>query len=92
VEDEVTITRLLCSVSAAAALAVSVAHADGIDWKKELGNHEGKTLRIMTITDPFVDSIKKTKDGFTKLTGANVEVDGYGYDALHEKELQLLAE
>ena len=82
-----TITRLLCSVSAAAALAVSVAHADGIDWKKELGNHEGKTLRIMTITDPFIDSIKKTKDGFTKLTGANVEVDGYGYDALHEKEL-----
>jgi maltose-binding protein MalE len=87
VEDEMSITRLLCSISAAATLAVTAAHADEIDWKKELGDHSGKTLRVMTITDPFIDSIKKTKDGFTKLTGANVEVDGYGYDALHEKEL-----
>jgi len=75
------------SFSLAALLAASSAFAADIDWKKELGDHAGTTLRMITITDPFIDSIKKTKDGFTDLTGAKVEVEGYGYDALHEKEL-----
>lgn len=75
------------SISVLAMLAATVANAQDIDWKSELGGHAGKTLRIMTITDPFIDSIKATKDGFTEVTGGKVEVDGYGYDALHEKEL-----
>ena len=79
--------RVTALTSAMAMLAGTAAHADDIDWKKELGSYSGKTLRVMTITDPFIDSIKKTKDAFTTLTGAKVEVDGYGYDALHEKEL-----
>lgn len=78
---------LLGSISGAALLAASAAGAQDIDWKTELGDHSGKTLRVMTITDPFIDSINATKGGFTDVTGAQVEVDGYGYDALHEKEL-----
>ncbi len=79
--------KLIGSISAVAMLAASAAVAQEIDWKSQLGDHSGKTLRVMTITDPFIDSMKTVKDGFTKLTGANVEIDGYGYDALHEKEL-----
>ncbi|MER8830910.1 extracellular solute-binding protein [Mesorhizobium sp. M0938] len=80
---------LFGSISGAALLAASTVtgQAQGIDWKSQLGDHNGKTVRVMTITDPFIDSMKKTTDGFTKLTGAKVEIDGYGYDALHEKEL-----
>jgi len=78
---------LLGSISGAALLVASAAGAQDIDWKSELGDHSGKTLHMMTITDPFIDSIKATKDGFTTITGGKVEVDGYGYDALHEKEL-----
>lgn len=77
----------LGSISLAATMVASLASAQEIDWKKELGDQSGKTVRVITITDPFIDSMKNTKDGFTKLTGANVEIDGYGYDALHEKEL-----
>jgi multiple sugar transport system substrate-binding protein len=80
-------TALFASISAATLMLASAAMAQNVDWKAELGDHAGKTLRVMTITDPFIDSIKATKDGFTDLTGAKVEVDGFGYDALHEKEL-----
>lgn len=79
--------KMISSISVMALLAASTAMAQEIDWKSQLGDHSGKTLRVMTITDPFIDSMKAVKDGFTNLTGANVEIDGYGYDALHEKEL-----
>lgn len=79
--------KLIGSISAMAALAASSALAQEIDWKSQLGDHAGKTLHVMTITDPFIDSMNATKAGFTDLTGAAVEIDGYGYDALHEKEL-----
>lgn len=79
--------KMISSISVMALLAASTAMAQEINWKSQLGDHSGKTLRVMTITDPFIDSMKAVKDGFTNLTGANVEIDGYGYDALHEKEL-----
>lgn len=85
--NRTTRNTLRLSLSLATLLAASSAFAQDVDWKSELGDHAGTTLRMITITDPFIDSIKATKDGFTEITGAAVEVDGYGYDALHEKEL-----
>lgn len=79
--------RLISSISIAALLAASTAAAQETDWKSQLGDHADKTLRVMTITDPFIDSMNAVKDGFTQATGAKVEIDGYGYDALHEKQL-----
>merc|ERR1739841_497815 len=61
--------------------------AQDVDWTSELGSHEGTDLVISTITDPFIDSMKSTVPGFTELTGAGVAVDGFGYDALHDRQL-----
>jgi multiple sugar transport system substrate-binding protein len=46
----------------------------------------GKTLRIVTINDPFVPAMEETNQLFTELTGAEVIVDGYGYDAVYQDE------
>ncbi|MGN8114347.1 extracellular solute-binding protein [Labrys sp. 22185] len=75
------------TASALACLAGLAAHAQDIDWKGKLADQAGKTLKLISISDPFIEAIKATKDDFTKLTGAKVEVDGNGYDALHDKEL-----
>ncbi|MDQ3870980.1 MAG: extracellular solute-binding protein [Chloroflexota bacterium] len=48
--------------------------------------YSGKTLRIITISDPFVPAMNKTTDEFTKLTGAKVVTDAFGYDAVYQKE------
>lgn len=77
---------LIGSISVISLLAASSAIAQDAEYGK-LGDYKGKTVRVMTITDPFIDSMNAVKDGFTKLTGATVAIDGYGYDALHEKEL-----
>ena len=53
----------------------------------DAGQYSGKTIKVIAETDPYIDAIKAVKDGFTKQTGAAVTVDGYGYDALHDKEL-----
>lgn len=80
-------TNLLASAALGALLLGQAAQAADTDWKAHLEDHSGVTLRVVSVTDPFIDSIKAVKDGFTTLTGAKVEVDGYGYDALHDKEL-----
>jgi len=79
--------RLMSSIAVMALLSASTAIAQEVDWKSQLDDHSGKTLRVMTVTDPFIDSMNAVKDGFTQLTGAKIEIDGFGYDALHEKQL-----
>jgi multiple sugar transport system substrate-binding protein len=46
----------------------------------------GKTLHVITINDPFQAAMEETNKLFTDLTGAEVVVDGYGYDPVYEKE------
>ena len=74
----------LTSIGSAAAVA-----QDG-GWEAfEAGlkdKYAGKTIRVITINDPFVPAMVETNKLFTELTGAEVVVDGYGYDAVYEKE------
>ncbi|WP_180900208.1 ABC transporter substrate-binding protein [Martelella soudanensis] len=62
-------------------------HAQDIDWSSDLGSLDGTSLVISTITDPFIDSMEETIPEFTALTGADVTIDGFGYDALHDRQL-----
>ena len=81
------LTQVLgASILAIAATGASQAQ-QATDWSTKLAKHDGVALRMSTITDPFIDAIKATKDGFTTLTGATVQVDGFGYDALHDQQL-----
>jgi multiple sugar transport system substrate-binding protein len=48
--------------------------------------YAGKTLRVITINDPFQPAMEEVNKLFTELTGAEVVVDGFGYDAVFEKE------
>ena len=48
--------------------------------------YAGKTLRVITINDPFQPAMEEVNKLFTELTGAEVVVDGFGYDAVYEKE------
>ena len=59
----------------------------GVDWAAELGDHSGKTLRIIMIQDPWVGAFDDINEEFTELTGAEVIIDSFGYDATHEKEV-----
>lgn len=51
------------------------------------GRYSGKTLRIITISDPFVPAFQEMGRKFNSLTGANVVVDQFPYDAVYQKEL-----
>lgn len=51
------------------------------------GRYSGKTLRVITISDPFVPAFNQMGAAFKKLTGANVVVDQFPYDAVYQKEL-----
>ena len=63
------------------------AHAQGVDWSKELKKADGKTLRIIMIQDPWVKAFDTIDQEFQKLTGATVAVDSYSYDDVHQKEV-----
>ena len=80
---------LFASVSALAlsVVAAGSGRAQTTDWQKQLGQHPGLTLKIISETDPYIEAMKQTIVGFTPITGAKIDVDGYGYDALHDKEL-----
>lgn len=82
-----TTTRLLCGTTALVFLAGSTMAQDAPDWKSVLADHAGVSLSISTITDPFIDSMQRIVPGFTEITGANVAVEGFGYDALHDRQL-----
>ena len=51
------------------------------------GRYQGKTLHIITISDPFVPAFQKMGEAFKSLAGANVVVDQFPYDAVYQKEL-----
>lgn len=65
----------------------SLAWAADTDWSAELGKHEGTTLRVLMIQDPWVDQFGKLDPEFEKLTGTKVAIDAFGYDQTHEKEV-----
>jgi multiple sugar transport system substrate-binding protein len=69
------------------AAAAATATGQSVDWKTELKKADGKTLRIIMIQDPWVKAFDTIDQDFQKLTGANVVVDSYSYDDLHEKEV-----
>ncbi|MCA0272253.1 MAG: extracellular solute-binding protein [Proteobacteria bacterium] len=71
----------------ALALALSATQAMAQDWNAELGDYAGTTLRVQTIQDPFIDALKGMTPTFTGFTGAEVTVEGFGYDPLHEKQI-----
>jgi len=56
-------------------------------WSSELHDWSGKTIRVMMIGDPWIDSLIEISKNFERITGAKVIVDGYGYDQTHEKEV-----
>jgi ABC-type glycerol-3-phosphate transport system substrate-binding protein len=68
------------------AFAVS-AKAQSVDWKTELKKADGKTLRIIMIQDPWVKAFDTIDQEFQQLTGAQVVVDSFSYDDVHQKEV-----
>jgi len=73
-------------------IAVTTAALSGLgqaqtDWKAQLGDYKGKTIRILMIQDPWVDSFAQINPEFETLTGAKVTVDAFGYDQTHAKEV-----
>src|SRR5512133_3293816 len=56
-------------------------------WKQFVASlknkYSGKTLHVIAINDPFVPAFQTMGDTFKELTGANVVVDSYGYDAVY---------
>lgn len=51
------------------------------------GRYSGKTLHVITISDPFVPAFQAMGKAFKSLTGASVVADSYSYDAVYQKEL-----
>jgi multiple sugar transport system substrate-binding protein len=51
------------------------------------GKYSGKTLHVIAISDPFVPAFQQMGKKFKSVTGANVVVDAYPYDAVYQKEL-----
>lgn len=71
----------------ALALAIASTSANAVDWSAELGDHGGVDLRVQVIQDPFIDSLKEISPTFEGVTGAEVTIEGFGYDPLHEKQI-----
>lgn len=74
-------------VATALALTLGAASAQGVDWGAELGDHSGKTLRIIMIQDPWVGAFGAINERFEELTGARVIIDSFGYDETYNKEV-----
>jgi len=77
--------KLLIPIFCAAVALYS--QAQETDWSKELQKADGKTLRVIMIQDPWVKGFDTIDKEFQKLTGAEVVVDSYSYDDLHQKEV-----
>jgi len=80
-----TILKGTSAIALTFAMAGTTAMA--ADWATELGDHSGGTLRVQVIQDPFIDSLKEISPDWTAITGADVTVEGFGYDPLHEKQI-----
>ncbi|PZQ96123.1 MAG: hypothetical protein DI533_16920 [Cereibacter sphaeroides] len=81
------IKRMVCGTAVLALAAGSALSQEAPDWDTILSDREGVKLSISTITDPFIDSMQRTVPAFTELTGAEVAIEGFGYDALHDRQL-----
>lgn len=51
------------------------------------GAHEGETLRVIMIQDPWVDAFDEINPVFEELTGAQVEIDAFNYDDTYANEV-----
>lgn len=89
----------LIAVAATAALVVG-ACGDGDDEDADPGAateegqfedladaHEGETLRVIMIQDPWVDAFEEINPAFEDLTGASVEIDAFSYDDTYANEV-----
>jgi multiple sugar transport system substrate-binding protein len=79
------LAQMVCAILGA--FVAFVAHAQNVDWKTELKKADGKTLRIIMIQDPWVKAFDTINKEFTELTGAQVIIDSYSYDDVHQKEV-----
>ena len=74
----------------ATAMSTGVAAQSSGGWDAFLagldGKYEGKTLHVITISDPFVPALQEVNQAFADLTGAQIVVDAFGYDAVYQKE------
>ena len=50
------------------------------------GKYEGKTLNIVTVSDPWLTGMEETVTKFEELTGCKVSFSELGYDACYSKE------
>jgi len=78
--------RLMLLAAVTTAALGGLGHAQ-TDWKAQLGDYKGKTIRILMIQDPWVDAFGEIDKEFETLTGAKVTVDAFGYDQTHAKEV-----
>ncbi|MED4958738.1 extracellular solute-binding protein [Paenibacillus macerans] len=51
------------------------------------GKWQGKTLNIVSVSDPWVESMTGLIKQFEDLTGASVNVSQFGYDAAYSREI-----
>lgn len=67
-----------------ASIALAVGAGTAIAQDADL---TGTTLAISTITDPFIDSMERSVPAFEEATSADITIEGFGYDALHDRQL-----
>jgi len=79
--------RLKTTTTLALSIAMVGGGAVAQDWGAELGDHSGVTLRVQTIQDPFISALQEMGPTFTAVTGADVTVEGFGYDPLYERQI-----
>ena len=77
----------ITTILGVAAFSASMLNAQEVDWSKELGDHAGVTLNVPMITDPFIEPLTEISGRFEQVAGAKVNVDPFGYGALHDTEL-----
>lgn len=81
-------TKRLCHV-----LAVSTATAAlmaGTAYGAQAGNKSDQPsppIRVTAVTDPYLSGLKKLANKYSKQTGNPVNVKGYGYTPLHNRDL-----
>ena len=60
-----------------------------VDWEEELNDWSGETLNVIMVRDPWIDAFEEINPKFEELTGANVEITAYGYDATQEQQVAM---
>ena len=78
--------RFSLAVSSCALMVATGAQAE-TDWGSTLGSHDGTEVNLMVIADPFIEPLRDITAQFEAVTSAEVTVDGFGYDPLHEKQI-----